>query len=93
MDLDVAELTYSAGDILGFEDVALTYGRQKFKFSQEAHTSSKKIKTIERSNIANFFYGSYRPTGVTSQRPKRRRKQVLSASSAPMKTRNLAQWV
>ena len=42
--LDEAKLTYSAGDILGFEDVAITY---------------------ERSNIANYFYGSYRPTGVT----------------------------
>ena len=37
MALDEAKLTYGAGDILGFEDVAFTYGRQKFKFSQEAH--------------------------------------------------------
>lgn len=57
--LDEAKLTYSFGDW------SVTYGRQKFKFSQEAHTSSKKIKTIERSNIANYFYGSRRPTGVT----------------------------
>ncbi|MEJ6570992.1 MAG: porin [Akkermansiaceae bacterium] len=64
--LDEAKLTYSAGDILGLEDVAFTYGRHKFTFSQEAHTSSKKIKTIERSNIANYFYGSARPTGLTA---------------------------
>ncbi|MCP5534677.1 MAG: hypothetical protein H7A51_00410 [Akkermansiaceae bacterium] len=63
--LDEAKLTYSAGDILGFNDVAFTYGRHKFTFSEEAHTSSKKIKTIERSNIANYFYASARPTGLT----------------------------
>lgn len=57
--LDEAKLTYSFGDYF------VTYGRQKFTFSQEAHTSSKKIKTIERSNIANYFYGSRRPTGIT----------------------------
>ena len=63
--LDEAKLTFSAGDILGLEDVHFTYGRHKFTFSEEAHTSSKKIKTIERSNIANYFYGSSRPTGLT----------------------------
>ncbi len=57
--LDEAKLTYSVN---GW---SITYGRQKFKFSQEAHTSSKKIKTIELSNLANYFYGSRRPTGVT----------------------------
>jgi len=57
--LDEAKLTYSR------DDWYVTYGRQKFTFSQEAHTSSKKIKTIERSNISNYFYGSRRPTGVT----------------------------
>jgi len=63
--LDEAKLSYSLGDILGLEDVALTYGRHKFTFSEEAHQSSKKIKTIERSNISNYYYGSLRPTGVT----------------------------
>lgn len=63
--LDEAKLSFSAGDILGLEDVNFSYGRHKFTFSEEAHTSSKKIKTIERSNIANYFYGSARPTGLT----------------------------
>jgi hypothetical protein len=89
--LDVAKLTYSAGDILGFEDVALTYGRQKFKFSQEAHTSSKKIKTIERSNIANFFYGSYRPTGVTVSGQKGGVTSTFSIFSTD-EDEELAQW-
>lgn len=63
--LDEAKLTMQTGDILGLEDTSLTFGRHKFVFGQEVHTSSKKIKTIERSNIANYFYGSARPTGVT----------------------------
>ncbi|MDG1357635.1 MAG: porin [Akkermansiaceae bacterium] len=89
--LDVAELSYSAGDIMGFEDVALTYGRQKFKFSQEAHTSSKKIKTIERSNISNFFYGSYRPTGLTVSGKKGGVKSTFSVFSTDIDD-ELAQW-
>ncbi|GAA5496217.1 hypothetical protein Rhal01_02399 [Rubritalea halochordaticola] len=64
-NFDELKLTYSLGSVGGFDDLALTYGRQKFTFSQEAHTSSKKIKTVERSNIANFFYNSARPTGLT----------------------------
>jgi len=89
--LDEAKLTYGAGDILGFEDVAFTYGRQKFKFSQEAHNSSKKIKTIERSNIANYFYGSYRPTGITASGKKGGVKTTFSIFSTD-KDDELAQW-
>lgn len=58
-NFDELKLTYSAGDY------DITYGRQKFLFSQESHESSKKIKTVERSNISNFFYNSARPTGLT----------------------------
>ncbi len=89
--LDVAKLSYSVGNIMGFEDVALTYGRQKFKFSQEAHNSSKKIKTIERSNISNFFYGSYRPTGLTVSGKKGGVKSTFSVFSTDIDD-ELAQW-
>lgn len=64
-EFDVALLSYNFGDVLGFEDTTVAYGRHKHTVTQEAHTSSKKIKTIERSNISNFFYGSARPTGVS----------------------------
>lgn len=64
-DFDELYLSYSFGNVGAVEDLSLTYGRQKFEFSQEAHTSSKKIKTVERSNVANFFYDSARPTGLT----------------------------
>ena len=49
----------------GFDDLLLIYGRQKFVFGTEAHASSTKLLTIERSAISNKVYGSYRPTGLT----------------------------
>lgn len=64
-DVDELKLTYAVGDVAGIEGLALTYGRQKFLFSPEVHTSSKEIKTVERSNVSNFFYDSARPTGLT----------------------------
>lgn len=65
---DEAKLTFDAGKAFGsgpFDALSFTYGRQKLKMSQEAHTSSKKIVTIERSALANKIYGSARPAGLT----------------------------
>lgn len=62
---DELHLSYEIGDVAGVEGLALTYGRQKFLFSPEVHTSSNDIKTVERSSIANYFYDSARPTGLT----------------------------
>ncbi len=56
-------LSYKLGDVAGFSDVSLAYGRMKHTISHEAHVSSKYIKTIERSNIANHFYKGLTPTG------------------------------
>lgn len=61
---DELYLSYSFGQVGAFDELELSYGRHKFNFSQEAHTSSKEIKTIERSNISNYFYNSARPTGM-----------------------------
>lgn len=63
--LDEAKLTYKAGDVAGFEGVKVSYGRHKHTLSGESHHSSKKLKTVERSNIANYFYDSSRPSGLT----------------------------
>lgn len=52
---DTLYLQYGLGDVAGFEDVKVGYGRYKFAFGGEEHTSSKKIKTVERSNINNIF--------------------------------------
>ncbi|NWK56524.1 hypothetical protein HW115_12960 [Verrucomicrobiaceae bacterium N1E253] len=65
---DEAKLTFDAGKAFGtggLDQLHFTYGRQKLKMSQEAHTSSKKIKTVERSALANTIYRSARPVGFT----------------------------
>ncbi|MGE9268619.1 MAG: porin [Verrucomicrobiales bacterium] len=62
--LDEAYLAYSFGEVGSFDDLSLSVGRHKYNFTGEAHTSSKSIKTVERSNVANAFYNSARPTSV-----------------------------
>lgn len=65
---DEAYLSFDLGKALRqdfFDSVMVNYGRQKFNFSQEAHTSSKNILTVERSAISNKVYGSARPTGAS----------------------------
>ncbi len=53
---DVAKVTYSLGNFMGIEDVKLAYGRRKINMGHESTTSSKKIKTVERSAISNTIY-------------------------------------
>lgn len=65
-DFDTATVSYNFGSLGAIDDFSLSYGRHKHTLTEEAHTSSKKIKTIERSNISNLFYGSYRPTGLVA---------------------------
>lgn len=67
-DFDEALLSFDAKKAFGIDSLdalSVTYGRHKFLLSQEAHESSKKLLTVERSAISNKVYGSYRPTGVT----------------------------
>lgn len=56
-------IDYSFSNSLGFDSASIGYGRYKVALGGEEHESSKRIKTIERSNINNRF-GSIRPTGV-----------------------------
>ncbi|HCC21450.1 MAG TPA: hypothetical protein DEP88_09415 [Verrucomicrobiales bacterium] len=53
---DQLKLSYSKKDVAGFDEVSLTYGRHKVKVGHESHTSSKKIKTVERSPLSNKIY-------------------------------------
>jgi hypothetical protein len=52
----------------GVDSLALGYGKKQVNVSGEWHTSSKFIKTVERSAIANYVWprtsGSSNPTGV-----------------------------
>lgn len=62
-DFDQVQLTYKKKDILGFDSLALSYGRHKLDLGQEASISSRKIKTVERSAISNKLSGG-RYTGI-----------------------------
>ena len=67
-DIDEAYISFDLAKALGntgFDELSLVYGRQKFVFGTEAHTSSTKLLTVERSALANKVYGSFRPTGLT----------------------------
>lgn len=66
-DFDEAYISFNAAKAFGItalDSLDISYGRFKHTLSHEAHTSSKKLLTVERSAIANKVYGSYRPTGV-----------------------------
>ena len=62
-DWDELTLSYSKKDVAGFDKAGLSYGRHKVAMGHESHTSSKKIKTVERSSLSNKIYDE-RWTGV-----------------------------
>ncbi len=67
-NLDVALVSFDAGALLGggpLDGVNVSVGRHKVTMSHEVHTSSKKIKTVERSAVANKVYPE-RLTGITA---------------------------
>ena len=54
---DELYLNYNFGSFGALEDFTVGYGRYKVGFGGEEVESSKKIKTIERSNLNNFYAG------------------------------------
>ncbi|MGJ8657541.1 MAG: porin [Akkermansiaceae bacterium] len=52
-DFDQMKFSYKKKDIMGFDSLELTYGRHKIEIGSQSHTSSKKIKTVERSALSN----------------------------------------
>lgn len=66
--IDEAYISFDLAKALGntgFDELSLVYGRQKFLFGTEAHESSTKLLTVERSALSNKVFGSFRPTGLT----------------------------
>lgn len=61
---DEMYLAYEVKDTFGVDELEVTAGRMKVNFGGEEHLSSKVIKTIERSNLNNFFAPD-RATGAT----------------------------
>jgi hypothetical protein len=66
---DSAILSFNIGKAFGrgpFDDIRLHYGRMKLNVTEEVHTSSNKIMTVERSMLADKLGGAQtRPTGAT----------------------------
>ncbi|MGJ8676004.1 MAG: porin [Akkermansiaceae bacterium] len=60
---DELHLSYKMKDVLGLDTLTARYGRHKIDMGHESRTSSKKIKTVERSAISNTIYGP-RYTGL-----------------------------
>jgi hypothetical protein len=65
---DSAILSFNFGKAVGtgpFDGIKLHYGRMKFEITEEVHTSSNRILTIERSSLAEKLGGDQtRPTGA-----------------------------
>lgn len=61
-DIDGWEIRYTHDDIGILKDPNIGYGLYKINFGGEWYASSKKIKTVERSNLANE-YAPLRATG------------------------------
>ena len=64
-DFDQLKLTYKVKDFAGFDTFSASYGRHKIALGHEGHETSKKIKTVERSALANRLTASARYTGLT----------------------------
>lgn len=66
---DKALLTFDFGSAFGtgpFDSVEVAYGRMKLRITEEAHQSSRRIITIERSSLSDSLGGEFsRPTGGT----------------------------
>ena len=92
--LDSALVTLDAGKLLGgsspVDSLELSYGRHKVKMGQEVHTSSKKIKTVERSAVANKVYPD-RMTGGTIRASKGNVSGTLGVFSTD-NSNEIADW-
>ena len=70
--LDEALVSFNAGALIGggtVDSLTINAGRHKLNMSHEVHTSSKQIKTVERSAAANKVYPS-RMTGISANASK-----------------------
>lgn len=90
--MDELYLSYSLGNVMGLENVSLSYGRMKHKFSAEGSTSSNSLKTVERSVIANQFYGGTRATGVKLSAESGAFTGALGVFSTEADSKELSDW-
>tara|TARA_B100001123_G_scaffold443054_1_gene588094 strand:+ start:6772 stop:7923 length:1152 start_codon:yes stop_codon:yes gene_type:complete len=88
---DELYLESSQKNLFGFDSAKIGYGRYKVRLGGEEHESSKRIKTIERSNINNRF-GSIRPTGLLLQGEKNGTNIIAGVFSTKRDRETWSQW-
>ncbi|MCH6257078.1 OprO/OprP family phosphate-selective porin [Puniceicoccaceae bacterium K14] len=88
---DELYVDYGKSGFLGFDKASIGYGRYKVAFGGEEHVSSKRIKTVERSNINNRF-GSLRPTGIVLKGEKNEVDFVAGIYSTEADSETWANW-
>ncbi|MEM9158640.1 MAG: porin [Verrucomicrobiota bacterium] len=88
---DELYVEYGQDGLFGFDAGSIGYGRYKVAFGGEEHVSSKRIKTVERSNINNRF-GSLRPTGVVLKGAKNDVEYVAGIYSTEADRETWANW-
>lgn len=93
---DAVALTFDIGDAFGkgpFDDITLTYGRMKLNVTEEVHTSSSKLMTIERSALSEILGGDEsRVTGLTLELEKDDWTGVVGVFSNEDDSLMLADW-
>ena len=71
--IDEAYISFDLGKAINtsfWDELSLSYGRHKYLMGYEAHASSTKLLTVERSSLANKAYGSARLTGLVAEAAK-----------------------
>lgn len=87
---DFLNLNYKVGNLGGFEDVKVGYGRYLIGFGGEWHYSANEMIFIERSNLAEYF-GVDRVTGFRFL-AKRHRIQWEGAVTTTDRNDILGEW-
>lgn len=82
---------YSEDGLFGFYSATIGYGRYKASLGAEEHRSSKRLKTMERSNINNRF-GSLRPTGIVLKAEKNDIEYLAGIYSTDSDPESWSQW-
>ena len=95
-DFDTIAIEFNLGKALGkgpFDEIKMTYGSMKLRVSEEVHTSSNNLKTIERGSLSDILGGNQsRPTGFTIELEKDDWSTVLGIFSNEDSSDSLADW-
>lgn len=93
---DSASITFDVARAFGggpFDGILLTYGRMKVPLTEEAHLSSRRLLTLERSAISDKMDGEdSRPTGVLLELEKDDWEASVGIFSGEISSAMIAGW-